>query len=164
MGTVTHPTLRPPTLITAEHDCSAFSCAHPSLTLWLQRRALSNQASGASRTYVVSAGDRQVVGYYALAPGAVALRGAPGALRRNMPDPVPVFVLGRLAVHEEWERLGIGAGLLKDAVIRALQAASIAGGRALLCHAIDEPARGFYLKHGFAPSPVDPMTLMLGLR
>ncbi|UXH80581.1 GNAT family N-acetyltransferase [Roseateles amylovorans] len=151
-------------MITAAHDCSAFTCTHTPLTDWLQRRALPNQAAGASRTYVVSTSDQQVVGYYALAPGAVAADATPGALRRNMPQPIPVFVLGRLAVHSAWQGLGIGSGLLRDAVLRSAEAAQIVGGRALLCHSIDEQAKGFYCKHGFVQSPMEPLTVMLGLK
>jgi GNAT superfamily N-acetyltransferase len=156
--------LQPPAPITAEHDCSAFSCAHASLAEWLQKRALANHASGGSKTCVVCTEDRQVIGYYALAPGAVAPQAATSAVRRNMPTPVPVFVLGRLAVHTQWSGMGIGAGLLKDALLRCTQAAHIVGGRALLCHAIDEQAKAFYLKHGFVVSPIEPLTLMMGLR
>lgn len=105
-----------------------------------------------------------VIGFYALAPGALKLAVAPGAIRRNMPDPIPVIVLGRLAVHGNWEGKGIGRGLLKDAISRAMQAASSIGGRALLCHAIDEDAKSFYLKHGFKESPVEPLTVMLSLK
>lgn len=163
MGTLKRAGLQAPVLITAEHDCSAFSCRHESLTEWLQKRALANQASGGSKTYVVCTQDKHVVGYYALAPGAVAPQAATGAIRRNMPAPVPVFVLGRLAVHAQWSGMGIGSGLLKDALLRCAQAARIVGGRALLCHAIDEDAKAFYLKHGFVSSPIEPLTLMLGL-
>ncbi|WP_287468135.1 GNAT family N-acetyltransferase [Hydrogenophaga sp.] len=156
--------LRAPEPLTAEHDSSAFVCKHPALTEWLQKRALSNQASGASSTYVVCTADRAVVGYYALAPGAVAHAVATGPVRRNMPSPVPVFVLGRLAVRADWGGRGIGAGLLRDALLRSAQAARIVGGRALLCHAIDDEARSFYLRHGFQPSGLEPMTLMVGLQ
>ena len=132
--------LKPPALITAEHDCSAFTCRHRTLAEWLQKRALANQARGGSRTYVVCSTSGQVVGYYALAPGAIAPQEATGAVRRNMPNPVPVFVLGRLAVDEAWSGMGIGSGLLKDALVRCTRAADIIGGRALLCHAIDDHA------------------------
>lgn len=164
MATLKPLKLLPPALITAEHDCSAFSCAHDALTEWLQKRALANQASGGSKTYVVCTAQHEVVGYYALALGAVAPRNAPGAIRRNMPSPIPVFVLGRLAVHEQWGGMGIGSGLLKDALLRCAQAAEIVGGRALLCHAIDENAKAFYLKHGFVQSPIEPLNVMLGLK
>ncbi|MBC5764667.1 GNAT family N-acetyltransferase [Ramlibacter albus] len=164
MGAVKAPPLHAPCLITPQHDAAAFTCKHEELSEWLRRRALANQASGSSRTYVVCDAAGAVIGYYALAPGAVANRTAPGSIRRNSPDPVPVFVLGRLAVHSEWAGRGIGSGLLKDALLRAAQAASIVGGHALLCHAIDEDAKAFYLKHGFKASPIEPLTVMLGLK
>jgi GNAT superfamily N-acetyltransferase len=104
-----------------------------------------------------------VVGYYALAAGAVALAEATGRTRRNMPDPVPVMVLGRLAIDADYQRRGLGRALLRDAVLRTLQAAEIAGIRALLVHAISTDAKQFYERQGFRASPVDPMTLMLTL-
>jgi GNAT superfamily N-acetyltransferase len=155
--------LEPPVPINAEHDTSAFVCRHESLSQWLRKRALANALSGATRTYVVCAGDRRVIGFYALAAGSITIETAPPRMRRNMPDPLPVIVLGRLAVHEEWSGRGIGSGLLKDAVLRALQAAEIIGACALLCHAIDEEAKAFYAKHGFVESPIQPLTMMLGL-
>ncbi len=153
-----------PAPLTAEHDTSRFVCRHDSLSTWLTKRALANAASGASRAYVVCASDRQVIGYYALSAGSIAAASVSGRLRRNMPDPLPVIVLGRLAVHTACAGQGIGGGLLKDAVLRAIQASTLIGVRALLCHAIDEEAMGFYLKHGFVSSPLDPLTLMLGLQ
>ena len=153
-----------PVPLTAEHDTSQFVCRHASLSAWLSKRALGNAASGTSRTYVVCTSDRQVIGYYALSAGLIAAASVAGRLRRNMPDPLPVIVLGRLAVHTDWAGRGSGSGLLKDAVLRAIQASGLIGVRALLCHAIDEEAMGFYLKHGFVSSPLDPLTLMLGLQ
>jgi len=153
-----------PVPLTAEHDTSQFVCRHESLSAWLRKRALANAASGVSRTYVVCTVDLQVVGYYALSAGSIAAASVTGRLRRNMPDPLPVIVLGRLAVHTDWAVRGIGSGLLKDAVLRAIQASALIGVRALLCHAIDDEAMGFYLKHGFESSPLDPVTLMLGLQ
>ena len=129
----------------------------------MRRRALGNQESGASRTYVICAG-RRVVGYYALAVGAVAHAEATGRTRRNMPDPVPVMVLGRFAIDAACQGGGLGRALLRDATLRTLQAADIAGIRAILVHAISEDARRFYQRCGFQPSPVDPMTLMITLR
>lgn len=152
-----------PVPITADHDTSGFTCRHDVLSQWLRRRALANALSGATRTYVVCAEGQHVVGYYALAAGSIDIGSAPTRMRRNMPDPLPVIVLGRLAVHEDWSGRGIGSGLLKDAVLRALQAAELIGACALLCHAIDDEARAFYMKHGFAESPVQSLTLMLGL-
>jgi GNAT superfamily N-acetyltransferase len=152
--------LSPPEKLRADHDLSEFDSGEPSLDDWLRRRALQNEASGASRTYVVRAG-QQVVGYYALAVGAVAHAGAPGRVRRNMPDPVPVMIIGRLAVHKDYQGKKIGPGLLRDAILRTLQAAEIAGVRALLVHTISEPARKFYEDCGFIASPMDPLTLMI---
>ncbi len=153
-----------PVPLTADHDTSAFTCQHDSLSTWLHKRALANAASGASRTYVVCDEQRRVVGYYALAAGSIASDAAPGRLRRNMPDPLPVIVIGRLAVHSDWSGRGIGSGLLKDAVLRSIQAAGLIGVRALLCHAIDDDAKAFYLKHGFVESPLDAGAVLVGLR
>src|SRR5215469_4854945 len=144
-----------PQKISPEHDLSNFNCGEPALDDWLRRRALSNEETGASRTYVVCIENR-VVGYYALAVGAVTHAEAPGRIRRNMPDPVPVMVLGRLAVDETAQGRDIGRGLLRDAILRTLQAAEIAGIRAVLVHAISERAQQFYLRAGFIPSPVSP--------
>jgi GNAT superfamily N-acetyltransferase len=152
----------PPEHLTGEHDLSGFECGVPELDDWLKRRALQNEASRASRTFVVVA-DGRVVGYYALATGAVAHRAATGRVRRNMPEPIPVMVLGRLAVHREYQGSGLGAGLLRDALLRTLRAADLAGIRAILLHAVNEDAKRFYLHHGFAESPVDPMTMMITL-
>jgi GNAT superfamily N-acetyltransferase len=152
----------PPQKINAGHDLSQFACGEPSLDDWLRRRALPNEERGASRTYVVCEENR-VIGYYALAVGAVAHGGAPGRVKRNMPDPIPVMVLGRLAIDQPFQSRGIGPALLRDAVLRTLQASEIAGIRAILVHAISERARQFYEKWGFVASPVDPMTLMIAV-
>ena len=157
-------TLTPPTPLTAEHDVASFTCRHESLATWLERRALANSASGASRTYVVCTGDERVVGYYALAAGSIAVKVVPSRVRRNMPDPLPVIVLSRLAVHADSEGRGIGSGLLKDALVRSMRAADLIGVRAVLCHAIDEDAKALYLKHGFVESPREPLVVLLGLR
>jgi GNAT superfamily N-acetyltransferase len=123
-----------------------------------------NAASGASRTYVVCDDHNHVIGYYALAAGSIAVEAAPGRLRRNMPDPLPVIVLGRLAVHSDWSGRGIGSGLLKDAVLRSIRAGELIGVRALLCHEIDDEAKAFYLRHGFLESPLEARTVLVGLR
>jgi GNAT superfamily N-acetyltransferase len=154
-----HP-MSAPEKLGADHDLSEFASGEPALDEWLRRRALQNEESGASRTYVVCAGDK-VVGYYALAVGAVAHTETPGRVRRNMPDPVPVMIIGRLAVHTDYQGRKIGPGLPRDAVLRTLQAAEIAGIRAILVHAISERARKFYENCGFIASPMDPMTLMI---
>jgi GNAT superfamily N-acetyltransferase len=149
-----------PEHLMAAHDVSAFHSNAPHLDDWLRKRALANEETGASWTYVVCAEGR-VVGYYALAGGGVAQVQAPGRVRRNMPDPVPVMILGRLAVDLAWQGHGLGRSLLRDAVLRTLQAAEIGGIRAILVHAISADAKRFYQRYGFQESPVDPMTLMI---
>lgn len=156
-------TLSAPTLLTEAHDLELFQSGTDSLDQWLRRRARANQVSGASRTYVVALEGR-VVGYYCLSSGGLDLADAPGSIRRNMPDPIPVAVLGRLAVDQRWQGKGLGAALLQDAALRAAQAAAILGVRGLLVHAISEEAKGFYEHYGFAASPNDPMTLVLSLK
>ena len=158
MGEVTAP--EP---ITETHFIESFSCGVPVLDEWLKRHALKNEISGASRTFVVCQ-DRQVVGYYTLATGSIEHHDAPGKIRRNMPDPIPVMVLGRLAVDQERQHTGLGRGLLKDAVLRTLTVSQHAGMKALLVHALSEDAKRFYTRNGFIESPFDPMTLMIALQ
>ena len=157
MGKITAPAPIGPGHILVGFDCDA-----PVLNDWLLRLALKNEETGASRTFVVCS-ERQVIGYYALAAGSVHRQEAPGKIRRGMPEPVPVMVLGRLAVDRRWQGQDIGRGLLKDAVARTLLAATHAGMRALLVHALSDAARSFYLHHGFQQSPLNPFTLMLPL-
>lgn len=154
--------VRPPEPINADHDLSHFESGEPALDDWLRKRALRNEARGGSRTYVVRTkrGSR-VVAYYCLAAGAMAHAETSGRVRRNMPDPIPAMVLGRLAVDRNHQGRGLGWGMLRDAILRTMQAAEIAGIRMILVHAISERARDFYERCGFRPSPVDPMTLMI---
>ena len=156
-------TLSAPVLLSAEHALDDFTCGVASLDEWLKRRAYPNQVSGASRTYVVTEG-RRVVGYYCLASGALALNIAPSSVRRNMPDPVPMAVLGRLAIDQLWQGKGLGAAMLQDAVMRSAQAGGIIGIRGLLVHAISDEAKIFYEHYGFTASPTQPMTLVLSLK
>ncbi|MBX5146686.1 GNAT family N-acetyltransferase [Rhizobium lentis] len=155
-------TLSPPAPLADHHELAEFSSGVPELDEWLRRRARANQASGASRTFVVCEAIR-VVAYYALASGAVRQPEAPGRFRRNMPDPIPVAVLGRLAIDRAYQGRGLGRALVRDAGLRLLNAAEIIGIRALLVHAISDEARAFYEAVGFLPSPSDPMMLMVGL-
>jgi GNAT superfamily N-acetyltransferase len=152
--------ISPPEKLTSDHDLAQFQCGESTLDDWLRKRALQNEQSGASRTYVVCMGKR-VVGYYALAVGAVAHTDAPGRIKRNMPDPVPVMIIGRLAIDQSLHGQGIGQALLRDAVLRTLLASDIAGIRAVLVHAISDAAKSFYEKYGFIASTLDPMTLMV---
>jgi GNAT superfamily N-acetyltransferase len=152
----------PPEHVNERHELAAFDSGVSILDEWLRKRALANEASGASRTYVVSAEGR-VVGYYALATGAVAQHEATGKVRRNMPDQIPVMIIGRLAVDRHYQRRGLGAALVRDAVVRTVEAAAIGGIRAILLHAISEDAKRFYERCGFSQSPVEPMTLMISV-
>ncbi len=152
-----------PEPFTASHATESFVSGIPVLDEWLKRRALKNEVTGASHTFVICK-DEQVVGYYALATGSVEHRDAPGKIRRNMPDPIPVMVLGRLAVDQQWQHSGLGRGLLKDALLRSLSVSKHAGVRALLVHALSEDAKNFYAHNGFLESPLDPMTLMIALQ
>lgn len=154
--------LSAPAPLTGLHETASFSCGTESLDLWLQRRAWKNQLQGASRTYVVCE-EHQVLAYYALASGAVAAVTATGKFRRNMPDPIPVVVLGRLAVDSGLAGKGIGRALIRDAGLRVLQAADAIGVRGMVVQALSDDARRFYLKVGFDASPLDPNLLMITL-
>ena len=151
--------IQSPEPLAVEHALDGFDSGVASLDDWLRRRALQNQASGASRTFVVcDAG--QVVAYYALAASAVAPDAAPGRFRRNMPDPIPVVVLARLAITRDHQGRGLGRALFQDAANRVIHAADTIGIRGLLVHAISEEARAFYVRLGLDPSPLETMTLM----
>jgi GNAT superfamily N-acetyltransferase len=151
-----------PVLLTATHDLDPFTCGNASLDQWLKVRALPNQTTGASRCYVLT-DDKSVIGFYALSSGGVAAVEAPGRIKRNMPDPIPVMILARFAIATQWQGKGLGKDLLRDAVLRTLQAADIGGIRALLAHAKDERAAAFYESNGFLPSPIRALTLVLPL-
>jgi GNAT superfamily N-acetyltransferase len=155
-------TLAAPQPISDEHRIDDFESGVPVLDDWRKRRAKANQASGASRSYVACEG-RRVVAYYALASGSVEVDAGTGRVRRNMPDPVPVVVLGRLAVDRGYQGRGLGRALTRDAAKRVLHAAEIIGIRAMIVHAISPEARAFYLAIGFEASPLQPMTLMATL-
>ena len=152
--------LSAPEPLAGHHSLDKFDSGVPSLDEWLKRRAAANQASGASRTYVVCESGH-VIGYYALASHAVVAVAATGRVRRNMPDPVPVVVLGRLAIARSHQGQGLGRALFQDAARRVLHAAETIGIRALLVHAVSEDAKAFYRRLGLDPSPLDPMTLMV---
>lgn len=154
------PALTPPGPLTAAHDVSAFDCGEPALNDWLRHRALANE-SRFSRTYVTCQG-AQVAGFYCLSAGAVDRAAAPGRLRRNAPDAIPVTILGRLAVSRAHAGRGLGADLLSDALRRVALASQTIGIAALLVHAKDAPARAFYLRHAeFLEHPADSRVLWL---
>lgn len=152
--------LSAPAPLAADHEIEQFNSGTPPLDEWLKRKARQNEAGGASRTYVIAEG-RRVIGYYSLAAGSVLHAAATGRVRRNMPDPVPAALLGRLAVDRGWQGRGLGSALLRDAVLRVVGAAGTIGVRALLVHAISVEAKAFYERQGFRPSAVEPMTLMI---
>jgi predicted N-acetyltransferase YhbS len=154
--------LLPPEPLNAGHDLSAFDSGVKQLDDWLKLKAIHNEVEGGSRSFVACAG-LEVIGYYSLAAGSVHRGVATGAVRRNMPDPVPVLLLGRLAVDRRWQGRGLGASLLRDAVLRTSEAAQIIGARAIMVHAISEEAKIFYERHGFRASAIEPMTLMITL-
>ena len=155
--------LSAPQPLAAAHLLGDFECGEPTLDEWLRRRAMYNQATGASRTFVVVDEENRVHGFYAMAAGAVSHLVATSAVRRNMPDPIPVMVLGRLAVDRKSQGIQLGAAMLLDAVNRAITVSQNTGVRALLVHALNEQAKGFYEHYGFQESPQHPMTLMLRL-
>lgn len=155
--------LSAPALLADHHDLDAFNSGESELDDWLKKRARANQVDGASRTFVVCE-ENQVVGYYALASGSVSLAPVPGKFRRNMPNPIPVVMLGRLAVDVRLARQGIGRGLFKDATLRISRAADTIGIRGIAVHPISEDARAFYLKLGFVECPGDLHLMVVTLK
>lgn len=148
-----------PEPLTTEHDVSDFSCGKPALDHWLKKRALSNQQKGFTAVLVVHEAMR-VVGYYGLAPTAVAPSRLPRFIRTGQPpDPVPCLLLGQLATDARWSGRGVGTGLVKHALQRCVAAAELVGGRALVVRAIDGEAADFWTRRGFIPSTDDPLTL-----
>jgi predicted N-acetyltransferase YhbS len=141
------------------HDVSRFDCGKAALNDWLRNRAAKSE--GASARSYVACDKNMVAGYYCLASGNVAHALVNSKTRQNMPDPIPIFTIGRLAVDSEYHGNGIGAGLLQDALRRILTASQTIGARAVLVHAIDQEAVGFYAAHGFRQSPTDELTLWL---
>ncbi len=155
--------LSAPVRLTLDHDVQNFESGERSLDEWILQRALRNERDGASRTYVICA-NNVVVGYYALSTGSIASVSAPGRIRRNMPDPIPVMLLGRLAIDRRWQGRGLGQALLQDAILRTIQVSDIAGVRAIAVNAISENARRFYEKYDFKSSPLDPLLMVLLLK
>lgn len=152
--------LTPPELIAADHHLADFDSGEATLDEWLKKRALKNSAGGASRCFVLCA-DKTVIGYYSLSAGAIGHETAPKSMRRNMPDPLPALLLGRLAIDRKYHNQGLGSGLLRDAMLRSVNIARDAGVFAVLVHALHDQARQFYLSRGFVQSPLQPMTLMM---
>jgi predicted N-acetyltransferase YhbS len=154
-----------PEPISPNHNFANFTCGKPVLDDWLIKKALKNQTDGSSRTFIVMDSDLdQVVGYYCLSTGSVSHELAPGNVRRNMPDPIPIILLGRLAVHVDYVNQGIGRGLMKDCYKRAASVAEQVGVRALIVHALDDESRHYYLNLGFTESTIQERTLMIRMK
>jgi len=154
--------LKAPQPLDAEHELDAFNSGVDQLDDWLKRHAMHNEVDDGSRTFVACVG-RRVIGYYSLAAGSVIRGVATNRVRRNMPEPIPVALLGRLAIDQSWQGRGLGADLLRDAMLRMMSAGGTIGIRAILVHAISDAAKSFYERHGFKVSPVEPLTLMMTL-
>lgn len=155
--------ISPPIPISIEHDLSEFDSGVLSLNDWLKKNSLKNQATGASRCFVVC-NEKKVIGYYSLSAGAINRQLAPKAMQRNMPESLPIVLLGRLAIDKKYHNQGLGAGLLRDAMIRIVSFDINIGIFAILVHALSEQAKRFYLSRGFVESPLQPMTLMMTLK
>ena len=148
----------------ADHNLQGFDCGREELNRYLGRYAWTNQQAGAAQTYVGLVGD-SVVGFHTLSVGQVYREEAPERVTKGLArHPVPIMLLARLGVDRRWQGHGVGRALLKDAMLRTLQAADIAGIRAFAVHAKDDDARNFYLKLDFIPSPTDPMHLFVLLK
>lgn len=153
-----------PDLLGTDQVVDGFDCGDAVLNDWLTRRVRGNQQSGASRTWVVTDDEYHVVGFYASSTAVVLRTEATKRAARNQPDPVPALLLGRLAVDRRHQGLGVAAALLKHFLLKSIEVAQVTGVRVLLVHANDEQAAAFYRHHGFEPSPIDELTLMLLVR
>jgi GNAT superfamily N-acetyltransferase len=151
--------LSSPRLLTINDDLSSFDCGIPDLNNWLANRAKFNHRDGASRSYVVTSGAK-VAAFYCLAAGSINHLDAPGSIRRNMPDPVPVIIMGRLATDLTFQGRGLGSALVLNAIDRTAALSQHIGIRALLVHAKDDAAANFYRKHNFKPSPHNGLLLL----
>lgn len=148
-----------PAPLQSSHDVSRFDCGKIPLNDWLRNTALRSEGKTARCYVTVLRGN--VVGYYCLAAGAVQHDGAPRKLRQNAPDPVPVVIIGRLAVDKTLQGKGIGRALLKDALLRVTKASELVGARAVLVHAVDQDAVPFYARYGFRSFPKGNQTLFV---
>lgn len=155
--------LSAPVVLAEHHELDSFNSGEASLDEWLKKRARANQSGGASRVFVACEGSR-VAGYYALSSSSIAPAIVPGRFRRNMPDPIPVVLLGRLAIDKSWQGKGVGRSMFRDAAMRVSQAADIIGVRGIIVHAISDDARKFYLALGFTECAEAPMTLVVTLQ
>jgi GNAT superfamily N-acetyltransferase len=153
-------TLSPSVPLTKSHDTSRFDCGKQPLNDWLKFRALKSEGQSA-RCYVLCARNSVVVGYYCLSTGAVQYEGAPRKIRRNMPDPIPVMIIGRMGIDRAYQGQGLGRALLKDALFRIIRASKVVGARVVLVHAVDQEAVPFYARYNFRSLPRNNQTLFL---
>lgn len=150
-----------PRQITNKDDRAGFDCGEPELNYYLQHMAFPNDRAGASTCYVVTLPEGRIVGYYCVAAASILRANAPDRISKAMPETIPVVLLARLGVDLSAQGRHIGSGLLRDAILRTVNAAKIIGARALLVHALHEKAKQFYVHFGFVESPTDPLHLML---
>jgi GNAT superfamily N-acetyltransferase len=147
-------TFRSPRPLSAADVFVTFDCGEPALNEWLRSRALKNETTGASRTFVtVEAESGNVAGYYCLSAGSLALEDAPSRVKRNMPSPIPIILIGRLAVDERFTGRGLGASLLQHALLKGIEASRIVGARAFVVDALNDDAESFYRRFGFELMP-----------
>ena len=151
-----------PLPICSTFDLKNFDCGEESLNYFLQKKSIKNEVSGASKTYVCTVGNK-VVAYYSLASGCVERKLAPGNIKRNMPENIPVIILGRLAVDKRFTKLGLGSQLLKNAILRSLNVSQTVGIKAVLVHALSEQAKSFYKQYGFVITPFNESMLLYSL-
>lgn len=152
-----------PAPLAQNHELDQFHSGETSLDGWLKNRARANQVGGASRVFVTCDGNR-VVGYYSLSSSSIVQEIVPSRFRRNMPDPIPVVLLGRLAIDKEWQGKGVGRALFRDAAMRVSHAAEVIGIRGIVVHAVSDEARKFYAAIGFSECPHEPLTLVVTLQ
>ncbi len=155
--------LRAPVILTDQHDLQSFDCGVDPLSDWLRNRALANEVAGVSKTYVLTDETPTVLGYYAISASCIAHADVGAAFKRNMPNPIPMGLIGRLAVDKSLHKKQLGVALLKDAVLRIRQAGEIMALRGVMAHAISPEAKAFYEKHGFTAGKNQPMTLIMSL-
>ena len=156
--------LSKPHEITRDHHVAGFSCGKPELDDWLERRALKNHAAGDTRVFVITNEASEVVAYVAISAASVARESATSKLRRNAPDPVPMGLIARLAVRKDMKGQKIGPSLLREAILRIVNASEHIGIRGILVHAMDADAVSFFRHMGLHPSPIDEMTLIVSMR
>jgi GNAT superfamily N-acetyltransferase len=152
--------LQPLVPLTIKHHTSRFDCGRPPLNDWLKFRSLTSEGSSA-RCFVLCAPNPLVIGYYCLTAGAVQHDGAPRKIGQNMPSPIPVVTIGRMAIDKAYQGKGLGRALLKDALLRIVRASELVGARAVLVHAVDQGAAPFYARYGFKSFPTNNQTLFL---